>query len=127
MTNFIQICVITRHVINELHYIFEPYYMFQVIFSILKLIWHSRMRDKRFRAISTVVSFQTLSIRSWCVINIILHVSGHLIHFEADLAFQNARQTFQGYFYSCQFPNTVYKKLVCYKYHITCFRSSHPF
>ena len=57
----------------------------------------------------------------------LLHVSGHLIHFEADLAFQNARQTFQGYFYSCQFPNTVYKKLVCNKYHITCFRSSHPF
>ena len=40
---------------------------------------------------------------------------GHLIHFEADLAFQNVKQSLQGYFYNCQFPNTVYKTLVCYK------------
>ena len=54
----------------------------------------------------------------------LFHVSGHLIHFEADLAFQNARQTFQGYFYSCQFPNTVYKKLVCYKCQMTSHKTS---
>ena len=44
-----------------------------------------------------------------------MYFLGHLIHFEADLAFQNVKQSLQGYFYNCQFPNTVYKTLVCYK------------
>lgn len=44
-----------------------------------------------------------------------LGYKGHLVHFEADLAFQNAKQSLQGYFYNCQFPNSVYKALVCYK------------
>ncbi|KAL4223910.1 hypothetical protein ACF0H5_017372 [Mactra antiquata] len=44
-----------------------------------------------------------------------LGYKGHLIHFEADLAFQSLHKSLTGYFYNCKFPNTVYKLLVCYK------------
>ncbi|XP_060604905.1 uncharacterized protein LOC132757598 isoform X2 [Ruditapes philippinarum] len=44
-----------------------------------------------------------------------LGYKGHLIHFEADLAFESLSKSLIGYFYNCQFPNTVYKTLVCYK------------
>ncbi|XP_052798943.1 uncharacterized protein LOC128230575 isoform X2 [Mya arenaria] len=40
---------------------------------------------------------------------------GHLIHFEADLAFTNSKKLPMDYFYNCQFPNTVYKTLNCYR------------
>ena len=52
----------------------------------------------------------TTPVRSY-----ISYITGHLIHFEADLTMMNLEKTMTGYFYSCQFPNTVFKMLNCYK------------
>ncbi|XP_067680859.1 uncharacterized protein [Haliotis asinina] len=42
---------------------------------------------------------------------------GHLIHFDADLAFQDPLTDLTGYFFHCQFPNIVYKTLNCFRCH----------
>ncbi|XP_052242252.1 uncharacterized protein LOC127852330 isoform X2 [Dreissena polymorpha] len=44
-----------------------------------------------------------------------LGYKGHMIHFEADLAFTRHFKNQMGYFYNCQFPNNVYKMMICYK------------
>lgn len=44
-----------------------------------------------------------------------LGYKGHLMHFEADLAFTNFHSTVSGYFYNCQFPYSVYKTFLCFK------------
>lgn len=40
---------------------------------------------------------------------------GHLIHVEADMAFQEPAVNYEGYFNHCQFPNVVYKLLNCFR------------
>ncbi|KAK3589141.1 hypothetical protein CHS0354_017108 [Potamilus streckersoni] len=40
---------------------------------------------------------------------------GHLVNFEADLAFQDTKRDWTGYFNNCQFPSVVYKVMTCYK------------
>ncbi|XP_041347887.1 uncharacterized protein LOC121367655 isoform X2 [Gigantopelta aegis] len=39
----------------------------------------------------------------------------HLIHFDADQAFQDLSLDISGYLYHCQFPNVVYKSLACFR------------
>ncbi|XP_048257075.1 uncharacterized protein LOC124133412 isoform X2 [Haliotis rufescens] len=42
---------------------------------------------------------------------------GHMIQFDADLAFQDPLTDLTGYFFHCQFPNIVYKTLNCFRCH----------
>ncbi|KAL3856863.1 hypothetical protein ACJMK2_011574 [Sinanodonta woodiana] len=40
---------------------------------------------------------------------------GHLVNFEADLAFQDPKRDMSSFFNNCQFPSVVYKVMNCYK------------
>ncbi|GFO25236.1 extracellular tyrosine-protein kinase pkdcc-like [Plakobranchus ocellatus] len=44
-----------------------------------------------------------------------LGYKGHLIHFNADLAFSNTSLDLSGYLNHCQFPKCVYKSLDCFR------------